>query len=133
MGGYELAALLFVHEVSEPLTGLVKKIDKQIEAAMPRDVNEKYGVFIVFCNEDARLNQQLKDLIARERLKHVVLCTTNAAGPPRYRLAPEAAMTVVIYEDGSHVSANIPLRKRSLNAGTTEEILQAITKVLPKK
>jgi hypothetical protein len=132
VGGYELVALIFVNEVSDPLTSLVKQIDKQLETA-PHDGNSaKLGVFIVFCNDNGSLNQQLKDLVARERLQHVVLCTTNAP-PPRYRVANEAELTVAIYEDHAHVSANIPVRKGSLNGQKAEEIIRALARALPKK
>jgi DNA-binding LacI/PurR family transcriptional regulator len=131
--GYDLVALIFVREVSDPLTGLVKQIEKQMAETLARaaDAN-KLGVFIIFCNDDAGLKGQLEDLIAKKRLKQVVLCATNAEGPPRYRVAKEADFTVVIYED-KKVTANFALKKGALDKDKSKEIVKALTQVLPKK
>ena len=32
MGGYDLVALIFAREISDPLTSLVKKIDQRLDA-----------------------------------------------------------------------------------------------------
>jgi hypothetical protein len=134
VGGYDLVALIFAREVSDPLTGLVKEIDRQLDATSARGLGaNKLGVFVVFCNDDAGLGQRLRDLIAKEGLKQVVLCTHNAAGPTRYRVAKEADLTVVIFEDRARVAANFPLRKGDLDEARSQAIIKALTQVLPKK
>jgi hypothetical protein len=126
--------LIFAREVSDPLTGLVKKIDKQLEEASPyHKSSNKLGVFVVFCTDDAGFPRRLPDLIAKDQLKQIVLSSTNAAGPPKYRVAKEADLTIVIYANRNSVVANFALRKGELDENRTEAILKALTQVLPKK
>lgn len=123
-----------MREVSDPLTSLVKQIDEQL-AGRPSLTNrdKKLGVFVIFCSDDPRLGQQLKDLLAKEKLKNVVLCTTTPGGPPRYRVAKEADLTAAIYNDRRRVVANFALEKGGLDANKTKAILGAIGQVLPAK
>ena len=133
MSGYDLVALIFVHEISDSLTSLVKTIDKRLDAAsVGRKDPDRLGVFVVFCNDDPGLNAKLKELTAKEGLKQVVLSTTTPGGPPRYRVAKEATQTVVIYNDGRKVAANWALRTGELNANKIDAIAEAISKVLPR-
>jgi hypothetical protein len=87
----------------------------------------------VVCNDDAGLQGQLEGLVAKEGLKHVVLCAHKSGGPPRYRVAPEADLTVVIYEGSERVAANFPLKKGALTEDRAGEILRALTRALPRK
>lgn len=132
MGGYDLVALIFVHEVSDPLTSLVKTIDRQLQESSARHrTGNKLGVFVVFCSDDPALRPQLQTLIAKEGLKHIVLSTHNAAGPPKYRVAREAELTLVVYEHRDRVAANFVLDAEELTADRTKDIMKALTRVLP--
>lgn len=134
MRGYSLVALIFAREVSDPLTSLVKDIDKQLEEAAAQRIGaRKLGVYVVFCNNDPTLKQQLQALLAKEKFKHVVLCTDDAEGPRAYRVAREAETTAVIYVNSNRVMANFPLKKGELNEDKAKEITQELTKVLPRK
>jgi hypothetical protein len=133
VSGYSVAALIFAREVSDPLTSLVKQIDKQLAGTpAPRPGMRKPGVFVVLCNDDAGMRKQFQGLIAKEGIKHVVLCTTDSEGPKNYRLAREAAQTVVIYKGAQVVSANYPLKKGELNEKKAKEIRKALADVLPR-
>jgi len=133
VANYGLNAVIFAREVNGPLTSLVKQMDRRLEEAARRTGSENLGVFIVFCNDDPGLRQRLQDLAGKEGLKHVVLCATNSAGPPRYRLAREAELTALIYGGGPRrVAANVPLRKGELDEKRAKAILNALNQVLPK-
>lgn len=134
MGGYDLVALIFAREISDPLTGLVKRIDRRLDGpnALRRGAS-KLGVFVVVCNDDAGLQERLQALADKEQLKHVVLCAHKSGGPPRYRVAPEADLTVVIYKDSERVAANFPLKKGDLTEDRAAEVLRALTRALPVK
>ena len=124
-----------MREVSDPLTSLVKNIDKQLEeAAAVSPTPRKRGIYVIFCNDDPDQTKQLKAWIADEKLKHVVICKEEAAGPERYRVAGEADLTAVVYA-GNRVKANIPLRciEGELNENSAAEITKALSQVLPKK
>jgi hypothetical protein len=130
--GYGLHALIFARDLSDPLTSLVKTIDKQLEkssAGLKKGVG-KLGVFVIFLNEDPGLKTQLQDLIARESVKRVVLTTHKAQAPSRYRIAREAELTVVIYRHDNDVIANFVLDAEEL-AERSDDIMKALRKVLP--
>jgi hypothetical protein len=132
--GHNLTALIFAREVSDPLTGLVKAIDKQLEESFPRRKNgNRFGVFVVFCSNDPGLPKQLQSLIAREGLKHVVfsLSEDRSQGPPRYRVARDAELTVAVYQDRRRVVANFVLDSVDLTADRADEVVAALRKVLP--
>jgi hypothetical protein len=67
--GYDLVALIFAREVSDPLTSLVKQIDKQLEdRAAGRRGRDRHGVFVIFCNDDAGMPNS--SLTAQNRIYH---------------------------------------------------------------
>ncbi|MCI0457200.1 MAG: hypothetical protein L0Z62_09500 [Gemmataceae bacterium] len=134
MGGHDLVALIFAREVSDPLTSLVRTIDKQLQqSSARRQGGNRLGVHVVFCSDDPGLQQQLQNLIAKEGLKHIAisLSANKSQGPPRYRVAREAGLTVVVYENRSRVAANYVLDSEDLTADRTNDILKSLRKVLP--
>jgi hypothetical protein len=135
VGGYGLVALIFAREVSDPLISLIKTIDKQLEttAKFPNQNREIPGIHVVFCSDDPALKQQLDALMAREGIKHVVLSISRekSQGPPRYRIAREAELTVVVYRDQGRVDANYVLESTDLTVDRVDEILRSVRKVLP--
>ncbi|MCI0704434.1 MAG: hypothetical protein L0241_25540 [Planctomycetia bacterium] len=124
--------MIFAREISDPLTRLVKTLDKQLAAIPRRKGEDKLGVFVVFCTDDPNMPKRLEKLIDDEGLKHVVLCTFAPSGPVRYRIAADASHTVLVYR-ADIVTANFALRKDELDEDTEEFILKAVKKVLPKK
>jgi hypothetical protein len=124
--------LIFVHEQSDALTGLVKKIDERLATAgkYPR----RLGVFVLFVKSADGLDKDLLKLAEKEGLQHVSLCI--GAPPKDYKLAEEADITVVIYTVGRRtkqsVTANFALRRGELNEARTEAIVNALSEVLPK-
>ena len=134
MQGYDLVALIFAREVSDPLTGLVKTIDKQLtESGARHKTGRKLGVFVVFCSDDPGLQPQLQNLITKEGIKNVVLSVSRnkSQGPPRYRIAREADLTLVIYANRNKVAANFVLDSDDLTSDRSKEIMTSLMKVLP--
>jgi len=116
------------------LTSLVKAIDKQLDEASPRRTGtRKLGVYVIFCSDDTSMKARLQDWLAKEKIKHVVVCLESAAGPANYRVAKEADTTAVIYVNSNRVMANFPLRKGELTEEKAKEITQELSRVLPKK
>ena len=66
--------MIFAREVSGPLTSLVKQID----AATAKNSGQKMGSFVVFCSDAEGLEKQLKELVAKEKLKDIVLAIDNS-------------------------------------------------------
>lgn len=134
MAGHDLVALIFAREVSDSLTSLVKTIDKQLgESSARHRGGNKLGVHVVFCSDDPGLKQQLERLIAKEGLKNIVfsLSANKAQGPPRYRVAREAELTVAVYKDRGRVTANFVLDSVDLTADRSKDIMKSLKGVLP--
>src|SRR5258705_405659 len=108
--------MIFVREINDELTGLVKKLDKRLDESMTKHKPQnRYGVFVILLGSDAKQHQKLKDLITKEGPKQVVLCATDATGEQRNKLAKEAEVTVAVYRDHNQVSTNFALKKCELD------------------
>ena len=116
------------------MTSLVKAIDQKVsEAAGKYAGGRKLGTYVIVGDAHGRA-ERLRDLARKEALPHVSLCIGTA--PPRYEVAPEAAVTVVIYNPGRRsqqaVVANFALRQGELDETRREAVVAALSKVLPK-
>jgi hypothetical protein len=120
--------MIFAREVSDPLTGLVKEIDK----ATSSNAASHMGSFVVFCSDQKGLEAKLKDLAKREKLKDIVLTIDNPKGPESYKIAKEADVTVVLY-DHRKVKANYAFRKGGLGMADIYQIIGDLPKILPDK
>ena len=126
--GANPVAMVFARNVSAPLTALVKKID----AATAAHQDAEMGSFVVFLNDDPSLPATLKSLADREGVKQTVLATFAAAGPPSYHLAPDAAVTVVLYTHHK-VVANYAFREGELTDKAIDAIVADLPKILAKE
>jgi hypothetical protein len=99
--------VVFAREITDPLTGLVKKID----AATAK--NNKVASFVVFMNDDESYEQKLKDLAKKEQLTTTTLTLDNPAGPKGYNIAKEADVTVLLYVNKT-VKHNYAFKKGEL-------------------
>lgn len=120
--------MIFAREVSDSLTSLVKKID----AATAANKDKKMGSFVVFCTDSESLEKQLKELAEKEKLKNIVLAIDNPSGPPAYKVAKDADVTVVLYNKRK-VEANHAYKKGELKDKDIERIVSDISKILPAK
>jgi hypothetical protein len=113
------------------LTSLVKKIDQRLAFAGPSP--RPAGVYVLFDNSDG-MERQLRWMNAREELRRVSLCV--GAPPQDYEVSRDAAVTVVIYNVNrrgqQNVKANFALRPGELNEAKADEIVKALSDVLPK-
>ena len=128
--------------MSDPLTGLVKKIDQRLDAAAGK-ARRTLGAFVIFSsNADGlpalspmgeRRDKQIREMSDKNGLKRV--CLGIGAPPEDYEVAKEADVTVVIYSPGrrrNSVQANFALRNGELDETKGDAIVAALSKVLPK-
>jgi hypothetical protein len=121
--------MIFAREVSDNLTSLVKKID----AATAKNSKARMGSFVVFCNDDEKLEEKLKDLAKKEKINKTVLTIVDRkAGPSGYDIDPKADVTVVLYVQRT-VKANRAFKKGELKDKDIDAIVADIPKILPKK
>jgi hypothetical protein len=121
--------MVFAREVSGPLTSLVKKLD----AATAANKASKMGSFVVFCSDSESLEKQLKELADKESIKNTKLTIdNNVSGPPKYKVAKDADVTVVLYVKHG-VQANYAFKKGEFKEADVEKIVGDLKKILPDK
>jgi hypothetical protein len=121
-------AMIFAREVSPSLTTLIKKID----AETAKNSKTAMGSFVVFLSNEEKLPAQLKDLAGKEKIKTTVLSIDNPAGPGPYKIAKDADVTVVLYNEHT-VMANHTFRKGQLSDKAVNQIVADVSKILPRK
>jgi hypothetical protein len=120
--------MIFAREVSDSLTSLVKKVDK----ATADNSKARMGSFVVFCNDDEKLEDQLKGLAKKEKLNKCVLTIVDKkSGPSGYDINPDADVTVVLYV-GRQVKANHVFKKGDLKDKDIKAIMADLPKILEK-
>ena len=121
-----------MRDTSDPLTSLVKRIDRRLAAAGKSA--RPQGVYVIFVNNADGLDKRLRAMAEKAGLKHVSLCIGTP--PKNYEVSGEADVTVVIYRIGRRrlepVTANFALRKGELNEAKTDAIVKALSAVLPQ-
>lgn len=121
--------MIFAREISAPLTSLVKKIDE----ATANNSKAKMGSFVVFLGDDESIEKKVKELAEKENIKKCVLSTMSTpSGPPDYKVAKEADITVVLYNKRK-VEVNYSFEKGKFTDKDVETILGDLQKILPKK
>jgi hypothetical protein len=118
--------MIFTREINGPLTSLVKKLDAEVGKS-----NKKMGAFIVLLSddEDAAV-MKLKELHEKEGIKHVSFTADSIAGPPKYKVAKDAAVTVVLYKKGK-VAANHAFKKGDFDSKDVDEVVSDLDKIAP--
>jgi hypothetical protein len=116
--GMKPVAMIFARETSPALTRLIKEVD-----AATAQSGGKMGSFVVFLSDGEGMEQKLKDLAKEADLKKCVLSLDNPAGPANYKVARDADVTVVLYNQRV-VEANHAFKK----GGLTEKDVPAIMK-----
>jgi hypothetical protein len=108
---------------------LVKKIDQ----ATGQNKDCRMGSFVVVLSDDEGLEKKLKDLAEKEKLKNVVLTLeSNKSGPPSWKIAKDADVTVVLYT-GRKVKANYAFKKGEMKSDDVEKIVGDVKKIVPEK
>jgi hypothetical protein len=124
--GTSPVAMVFAREVSPAVAGLVKKID----AVTAAHGDAHMGNFVTFLNDAPDLPAALKQLAAQENVQTTILCVAAPAGPPAYKIAAEADVTVILYTHRT-VKANYAFRKGELNEQAVDAIVGDVAKILP--
>jgi hypothetical protein len=115
---------VFARQTSEPLTSLVKQIDKKIGE------NNKLKSFVVLISTDGdKAKEELKKMATDSAIEHVPLTMyQEITGPPNYELAKDADITVLMWNK-SKVKVNHAY-KGKLAEKDVDTIVGDISKIL---
>jgi len=119
--------MIFAREISDNLTSLVKKLDE----TTAKNSDAHMGSFVVFCNDEEGLDQKLKDIAEKQKLKKIILSIDNPAGPKGYNIDKDADVTVVLYTK-RNVKVNHAFKKGELKKADIDKIVNEVSKILPE-
>jgi hypothetical protein len=124
------AVVVFARTPSDALGKLVQGIDKAVVTYKDADVR----AWVTFLSDDQpALDPQVVRWGQKHAIRNVPLGVyEDAGGPPSYRLAGEADVTVLLYVKGK-VMANFAFRAGELTDEKAADVLKALPQILGQK
>jgi hypothetical protein len=125
--GSKPVVTVFTREVNDTVTDLVKKIDAKVGA----NKDKKMAAFVVVVTEDAdKVEPKLEKIAKDEKITNTPLTIIEGAtGPPNYKLAKDAEVTVMMWVD-SEVKVNQAFAKGKLDKKAVDELVSETKKIL---
>ena len=117
--------------MAREITPAVARLLAMVDAATKANSEARLGNFAVFLGDPARLSVPVKQLGKSQNLSACVLAVAPAA-PDSYAIAPEAAVTVVLYRQAT-TKANHAFRAGELDDKAIDAILADLGKMLSEK
>lgn len=118
-------AVIFAREITPEVTKLIKKLDE----ATGKNKDASMGSYAVFTTDKDGLEKQLKDLASKEGIKHLILSIDNPSGPEEYKIAKDADVTVLLYNEFT-VRANHAFKKGELNEKAIDSVVKDVAKIV---
>ena len=126
--GTHPVVMIFARAPTPQLVGLLERID----AATAAHGSESMGSCAIFCNDAEELPGRLAQLAKQSKLNHIILATFAAAGPTRYKIAPDADVTVLLYTHGT-VKANHSFKRGELSEESIGTIMADLPLILSRE
>ena len=119
-------AVVFAREATPAGAQLLKQLD----VATEKNSGKSMGSYAVFCSDKEGLADVLKDVAKKQGLSKLVLSIDNPQGPEKYKIAKDAAVTVLLYKDFT-VQANHAFRaSNELNEKAINDIVSDVSKIV---
>jgi hypothetical protein len=120
--------MIFARDSSPELVALLKRLD----VATAAHADSSMGSCAIFCNDSEGLPGQLEQMAKQNNLRQTILATYAAAGPSRYKIAPEAEVTVLLYSHYT-VKANHSFKAGEFTEASIEPILADLPLILTQE
>jgi len=117
-------AVVFAREA----TPAVAKLLKQLDDATVKNSKADMGSYAVFCSDKDGLDKALTKLAAEQKLTKLILSIDNPTGPEKYKIAKDADVTVLLYNE-FEVKANHAFRKGELNDAAITKVVADVAKI----
>src|SRR5262245_40396516 len=117
--------MVFAHEANTDLTSLVKKLDSETS----KNADVRLGSFVVFCSDNEKLEEELKDWAEKDGIKKTILAIDNPAGPDNMKVDKDADVTVVLY-NRRKVKYNYAFKKGELDKKAVDQINTDLGKMI---
>jgi len=118
---------VFAREITDNLTSLVKQIDEKVVA----NDDKKMAAFIVLLTDDPdAVEAKLKELAEKQKIEKTPLTVFDGpAGPPNYKIAKTADVTVMMWVGGK-VKVNRVYAKGELDKAAIDKIVTDTATIL---
>lgn len=123
--GTRPVAVVFTTSITPEVAQLLKKLDTV--TTMNKETG--LGSFAVICSDADGMDQQVKAIAQQLGIQSTILTLYKAGGPEKYRLSPEADITVLLYNHLT-VKANHAFKNAELTEAATNAILTDLAKML---
>jgi hypothetical protein len=122
--------VIFARTLSDPLGKLTEQLDK----AVAKQQKAELRAWVTFLSdEQLSLDPKVVKWSQKYALRNVPLGVfEDVGGPPSYRLAADADVTVLLFVK-QKVVANFAFRDGELTGARRDEIVKALPKILPAK
>lgn len=118
---------MFTRELSEPIVATIVELDKTLGK------NKELKGFVVYMTDDTEsATKELEKLAKDHKLKNVPLTIVDSKGPEGYKLAKDAGVTVLMWNE-SKVVVNQAFEPNSFCEACSAEVIANFAKVEPKK
>jgi hypothetical protein len=114
--------IIFTRKADESLAGLVKAVDEV------QKNNEKLGTLVV--GVSGVRPADFEKLQATHKLTTPLTIAEDKDGPERYKLNKEAAVTVVVYQEGGKVYKNFAFKDTKSALAKAKDVAKATTEAL---
>jgi phage/plasmid primase-like uncharacterized protein len=122
-------AVVFARCAECPTTAkLLKKLDDATKA----NAKAELGSYAVFLSDDDKMAEKLKALADKEGIKELTIAVDNPAGPESYKIAKDADVTVVLYNEHK-VAVNYSFKKGELKDADIDTVIKDLSKILPEQ
>ncbi len=124
------AVVVFARGLTEPLGKLVGQMDRALAQFKSADLRG----WVTFLHADQpTFDPQVIEWGKKHAIRTMPLGVfEDAGGPPSYRLAPDADVTVLLFVK-QKVVANFAFRAGELNDEKAKEVLAALPRIVPEK
>ncbi|QJX01289.1 hypothetical protein [Frigoriglobus tundricola] len=126
--GSKPMVMVFARELTPGVAALIKKLD----AATAAKSEAGLASCVIVLSDAKDLAASLGKWAQAEKITHTVLATYAATGPAKYALAPDAAVTVLLYTKHT-VKANHTFRAGELKDAGADAVVADIAKILPRE
>ena len=127
--GSRPVVMVFARSADEKLAKLLKKIEEEVEEHQ----DEKLASFVNMIGTDAEsLKKASAEFVAKHGLKRIAFVVPDDTkdGPPDFKIAPDADVTVICYKDGGKVQANHAFAKGALSDEAIDAVVFASCKLV---
>lgn len=88
------------------------------------------GSFLVMMSDDDKMEDALKKLAEKEKIKKIVLCVDNPNGPPKWKISKDAEVTVILYTKQT-VEKTLAFEKGKFDDKAIDSVIAALDNIKP--